>query len=671
MQLSLTLALAPFLGRAFKRTPAPPWNDTAAIREEISSAERMVEHARSLARAQAVKPHRQLGSPLLDRLAANEASLIDSYRSMCATVDEKAAITPAAEWLIDNFYLVERQIREVRLDLPPAYYRQLPKLADGAFAGLPRVFGLVWAFVAHTDSRFDADAWCAFIHAYQEEHPLTIGALWASAITLRIILVENLRRIAERIVYSREERRKADAIADQLLGGDGAGQTEGALVDRLGPTAPSDALVVQLIHRLRDQSPAFTAMLGRLDERLAADERTADGAIHDEQQRQIAANVTVRNIITSMRHISDVDWSVIFERVSLVDPVLAEGCDFAKMDFATRNLYRTAVEDLARGSDVDELEVANRAVEAGAAATERRHQDPGYYLIAEGRVPFEAALGFRPPFSTVASRAYRALGVGGYAGAGALVALLLLGFPVFFHVAAQMDWILLGVLGLLGAVPAIDSAVALVNQEVTRRFGVTQVPGLELRGEVPAHLRTLVVVPTLLTRPEAIIEQVERLEIHHLASITGDIQFALLSDWTDATSETVEGDDALLQTAAEAVARLNRRHPPAPGGDRFLLLHRRRVWNESERLWIGWERKRGKLHELNRLLRGARDTTFLSLEGHPPTVPEGVQYVVTLDADTRLPPGTVRRLIGKMAHPLNQPIVDPASRRVIEGYAIL
>jgi len=671
MPLSLTLALAPLFGRGFKRAPAPPWNDTAAIREDLSSAERMEEHARSLARAQAVKPYRPPGSPLLDRLAANEASLIDSYRSICTAVDDKAAITPAAEWLIDNFYLVERQIREVRLDLPPAYYRQLPKLADGPFAGLPRVFGLVWAFVAHTDSRFDVDTWCAFIHAYQEEQPLTIGELWASANTLRIILIENLRRIAERIVYSRDERRKADAIADHLLGADGAGQTKDDLVDELGPAVPSDALVVQLIHRLRDQSPAFTAMLARLDERLAADERTAESAIRDEQQRQIAANVTVRNIITSMRHISDVDWSVIFERVSLVDPLLAKGCDFAKMDFATRNLYRTAVEELARGSGLAELEVAKRAVEAAAVATERRHKDPGYYLVAEGRPTFEAALGFRPTFSTVVSRAYRALGVGGYAGAGALVALLLLGFPIFFHVEASVNWILLGVLGVLGAVPAIDSAVALVNQGVTRRFGVTQVPGLELLGEVPAHLRTLVVVPTLLTRPDAIVEQVERLEIHHLASVSGEIQFALLSDWCDAASETVEGDEALLQTAVEAIARLNRRHPPAPGGDRFLLLHRRRVWNESQRLWIGWERKRGKLHELNRLLRGARDTTFLSLDGRPPTVPEGVRYVVTLDADTRLPPDTVRRLIGKMAHPLNEPVVEPARRRVIAGYAIL
>jgi len=647
-----------------------PWDDTAAIREVLFSVERMQEHARSLALAQTVKPRLRLKHPLLDRLAANEASLVASYRSICAAVDDKAAITPAAEWLIDNFHLVERQIREVRLDLPPSYYRQLPKLANGPFAGLPRVFELIWAFVAHTDSRFDADTWCAFIDAYQEKQPLTIGELWASAITLRVILIENLRRIAERIVYSRDERRAADAIADDLLNDD-ANRSDGALLDRLGKEAPSDALALQLIHRLRDQSPALTAMLVRLDERLTAVGRTAASAIHDEQQRQIAANVTVRNIITSMRHISDVDWSVIFEKVSLVDPVLAKGCAFARMDFATRNDYRTAVEQLARGSRHAELEVARRAVAAAAAATESRRRDPGYFLIAEGRPGFELALGFRPSFSTRVARGYQALGVGGYAGAGALVALLLLGFPVVFHVEARFDWILLATLGLLGTVPAIDSAVALVNQGVTHRFGVTRIPGMELRGEVPAHLRTLVVVPTLLTRPEAVMEQVERLEIHHLASIGGDIQFALLSDWRDAASETTEGDDALLQAAVDAVARLNRRHPPAPAGDRFLLLHRRRVWNQSERRWIGWERKRGKLHELNRLLRSDRDTTFVNLDGDPPKVPEGVRYVITLDADTRLPPDTVRRLIGKMAHPLNQPIVDPVNRRVVEGHAIL
>lgn len=655
----------------------PPWDDTNAIREMLFSVERLEEHARSLAAAQEVKPQRPRGHPLLDRLIDNEASLIAAYRSICEAVSEGAAITPAAEWLIDNFHQVERQIRQVRSDLPPRYYRQLPKLAAGPFAGYPRVFGMAWAFVAHTDSRFDVDAWCGFVGAYQTVQPLTVGELWASAITLRIILIENLRRIAARIVYSREERRRADLLANRLLGVDGQpDESMKVVMADLDRGSLSDAFLLQLVYRLRDQGPSVAPLLTRLDDRLAAEGKTVDDAVNDEQQKQVSANVTVRNIITSMRRMSDVDWTEIFEKVSLFDAMLAVGCGFAEMDFATRNLYRTAIEELARGSGLDELDVARRAVLAGATAksespmSDERRTDPGYYLCAGGRPEFEAQIGFRPRLQARFGRFYRTLGIGGYIGAAVIVAMLLLALPIVFHAQAQLSWIWLGLLGTLGAIPALDAAVALVNQGVTHRFGATQLPSLDLRDGVPKHLRTLVVVPTLLTTREAIVAQIELLEVHRFASVDGDVQYALLSDWIDAASETAEGDHELLQVAIEEVARLNRRHGPAPGGDRFLLLHRRRLWNEGQRKWIGWERKRGKLRELNRLLRGASDTTFLSVDGHPPQIPEAVRYVITLDADTRLRRDTVRRLIGKMAHPLNQPR-HAASGRVVEGHAVL
>lgn len=655
----------------------PPWGDTNAVREMLFSVERLEEHARSLAAAQEVKPQTPRGHPLLDRLIANEASLISAYQSICEAVGEGAAITPAAEWLIDNFHQVERQIRQVRSDLPPRYYRQLPKLAAGPFAGYPRVFGMAWAFVAHTDSRFDVEVWCAYVGAYQQVQPLTIGELWASAITLRIILIENLRRIAARIVYSRNERRRADELANRLFGfGDQPVESMKAIIADLERGPLSDAFLLQLVYRLRDQDSSVAPLLTRLDERLAAEGKTVEDAVNEEQQKQVSANVTVRNIITSMRRMSDIDWTEIFEKVSLFDVVLGQSCSFSEMDFPTRNLYRTAIEELARGSDLDELEVARRAVLAGAKADnevstpDRRRTDPGYYLCAGGRPEFEAQIGFRPQLQARFERFYRTLGIGGYIGAAVIVATLLLALPIFFHAQAHASWIWLGLLGTLGAIPALDAAVALVNQGVTHRFGATQLPGLDLRDGVPKHLRTLVVVPTLLTTREAIVAQVELLEVHKLASVDGDVQFALLSDWIDAPSETVEGDHDLLQVAIEEVARLNRRHGPAPGGDRFLLLHRRRLWNEGQRKWIGWERKRGKLRELNRLLRGASDTSFLSIDGHPAQGPDDVRYVITLDADTRLRRDTVRRLIGKMAHPLNQPR-HAASGRVVEGHAVL
>ncbi|HSJ99321.1 MAG TPA: glucoamylase family protein, partial [Myxococcota bacterium] len=279
---------------------------------------------------------------------------------------------------------------------------------------------------------------------------------------------------------------------------------------------------------------------------------------------------------------------------------------------------------------------------------------------------FEKKIGFRAPLQSWPSRFNASSGLGGYIGAVAALALVILALPLFVLNEAQIGTAWLAVLAALGLIPSIDAAMALVNRAVTRGVRATILPGLALREGVPAELRTLVAVPILLTTREALEEQIERLEIHHLASAEDEMHFALLSDWTDADDESIEGDEALVEAAAAGIARLNRRHGPAAGGERFLLLHRRRVWNEGQRRWIGWERKRGKLHELNRLLRGAIDTTFIK-----PAVPAGVRYVITLDADTRMPREAARRLIGKMAHPLNRPRLDADSRRVVEGYGVL
>jgi cyclic beta-1,2-glucan synthetase len=655
--------------------PRPLWDDDAAIRAELFSVERLEEHARSLAAAQPVIPGERGGASLTKRLTENEAVLVAAYRDIVQAVDAGAAITPSAEWLVDNFHVVEKQIREVRADLPSGYYRQLPKLAAGPFAKYPRVFGVAWAFVAHTDSLFDPEVLCRYLRAYQEVQPLTIGELWAVAITLRVVLVENLRRIAKRVIDSRAGRRAADAVADRLLGAGGrVVEPAEAVLPPHAQVTFSGSFLVQLVHRLRDQDPSIAPALAWLDEQLATQGTAADAVVRDEHQRQVAGSVTVRNIVTSMRLISDVDWTELFERVSLVDEVFKAGSRFQEMDFPTRNLYRSAVEELARGSHLTELEVAHAAVAAAARAHSvdsrdpgARLTDPGYYLIAGGRLGFEPEIGFKPPARTWPGRFYRALGIRGYVSAGIVLAAGLLAIPLSIGLwtGVSQTWLLL--LGLLGSIPAFDLAVALANYMVTRGFRAILLPALDLRGGVPESLRTLVAVPMLLTSLKDIEEQVERLEIHYLASPHGDLYFTLLSDWTDAASEYTEGDDELLAAAREGVARLNRRHGPAPGGDRFLLLHRRRVWNSGESHWIGWERKRGKLCELNRLLRGAGDTTFLA----PVVVPANTRFVITLDADTRLPRETVGRLIGKMAHPLNRPRFDTDLGRVVEGYAVL
>ncbi|MDH3457925.1 MAG: glycosyl transferase, partial [Gemmatimonadota bacterium] len=563
----------------------------------------------------------------------------------------------------------------------------------------PRVYGLVWAYVAHTDSRFELETLQRFVSAYQRVQPLTIGELWAVPIHLRVALVENLRRLAQLIVRSRQARAQADELADRLLGLSGRpAEHAKAVLGRLADAPLRRPFAVQLVQRLRDQRPSIMPALVWLDEKLSAQGRTADGVVTQEHHAQTAANVTVRNIITSMRWMSSIDWLEFFEGVSLVDEVLRAAPGFAASDFRTRDEYRAQIELLSRGSGRSEIEVARESVllagnaargnaqAAGAGAEadsrdsepglpgvpERAEEDPGYYLLSRGRRAFEKCLGFRVPLRIRLRRFSRTHATAGYLGTIACLTTLLLSALLFYTWTVGAGLSVLVLLGILGLVPASEIAVSLVHRLVPILVQPRLLPKLELARGVPAELRTLVVVPMLLTSHDDIEEQVERLEVHFLANHEGHLHFALLSDWADAPSEHMPGDEDLLTALADGIAGLNRKYEsPTGAGSRFFLLHRRRLWNEKEGRWIGWERKRGKLRELNRFLRGAKDTTFIPVCGQPPTVPQGVRYVITLDADTRLPKATAYRLVGAAAHPLNRPRFDPRKGRVVEGYAVL
>ena len=334
-------------------------NTEDPIRSELFSIERLEQHAESLAAAQRVMAKPAAGRSLAARLGENGRVLLQAYRAIAEAIKEEQVIMPAAEWLVDNFHVVDEQIREIHDDLPRGYYRQLPKLAKRPLDGYPRVFGIAWAFVAHTDSRFDLETLSRFVRAYQRVQPLTIGELWAVAITLRIVLVENLRRSAQRIVTSRAERQEADGVADRLLGvGISEADTpEVAFRQFEGMHLPT-AFAVQLVQRLRDQDPAVTPALRWLDERLTAQGTTSEKIVSEEHQFQGAMSVTVRNVITSMRLMSSIDWTKFFEGVSLVDAVLRSNNNFAAMDFLTRDSYRHAIEEISRGSAYTEIEIA-------------------------------------------------------------------------------------------------------------------------------------------------------------------------------------------------------------------------------------------------------------------------------------------------------------------------
>jgi len=664
------------------RSPSAPDDP---IRAELFSIERLEQYAAFLADSQGVKARRSRGRELLPRVIDNKRVLNNVYRDITMDIRKDKTMTPATEWLIDNFFVIEEQIAEILKDLPPGFYRELPKLINGPLEGYPRVYGVAWSFVAHTDSRFDPDWLRRYVKAYQTVENLCIGEVWALAISLRIVLIENLRRLADRITQGKLARHEANQVADAVLGLHGRPRVAAVIALYRFENAPLHAaFAVQLVQRLRDQGAAVAPVMEWLDDRLASQGTTAEDIVRAEHQAQSAMNATIRNVITSMRFLSSMDWSQFVEDVGTVDQILREGSNFSSVDFSTRDLYRHAIEELARGSGLSESEVARRVLRtaaqarksaegAGASAIQiERRSDPGYYLISKGRASFEKEIDCHAPIRSQVLRlcmnnaTLTYLGslvfVNGFVLTAALRGSLRLGMP---H-----SWIVL--FCFLGFIPASDIALAIVNRLVMRCLNPQTLPKLDFSDGVPSNFSTLVVVPTLLTNPAAIQEYMEHLEVHYLANAEGPVQFALLTDWTDAAQERTPADDVLLDSAVEGIHRLNLRYGPGPGNSiRFLIFHRRRIWDAQEGVWMGWERKRGKLRELNQLLRGAANTTFIPEITPITPLLESVRYVVTLDTDTRTARGAIYHLVGAMAHPLNRAHFSIDAGRVVEGYGIL
>ncbi|MEI2779545.1 MAG: glucoamylase family protein [Tetrasphaera sp.] len=643
---------------AFRRR-SEPWADTEPIRAEIFSAERFEEHARSLADS-----HMVLGSttrvvPLLTRLKQDAAALGRAYEAISEDVRDEREITPAAEWLLDNFHTVEENIRQIRRDLPPDYFRQLPKLGPGFLQGHPRMFAIMWGYVAHTDSLLDAELLSRYIRAYETRKALTLGELWAVAITLRLLLVENLRRVADRVVGAGKDRRAADRVADGLLG---IGGQPVALTQLIPDRAfvPSRAFAARLLRRLSGQQ--HPEAITWLQSRLGVD--SLEPLALAEARAQSAATVTVRNIFTSLTLLADMNWEDWLESVSLIEEELRTDEGYQGLDFPTRNLNRSAIEDLARGSGQAEIDVTRAALQWARHGVDEPGRDIGYWLLDSGRRAFARSIGYHESARSRGERWLRQAGLPGYLLALTVAMATVLGMTWWLvtRVAPSPGPLALTLLGALSAVAFSDWAVSTVNYWAARIVSARPLPGLALRDGVPHDLRTLVVIPTLLTSIDDIDQLVDQLQVHYLANPDGELYYGLATDWPDAPEKDAPGDHESLARARAGIAALNTRH-----GERFLLFHRDRRFNPAEGVWMGWERKRGKLDELNKLLR-SQDSLMYVAEGR---LPGPFRYVITLDSDTRLPREAARRLVGKMAHPLNRARLDHTGRKVARGYGIM
>lgn len=663
---------------ALKRDVLHNDRDTGLLRAELFSIEQLKQHAVTLAGQHKIATHGGRDR-LLPRLTDNARVLLAAYDVVTAAAIPGHRIIPAEVWLLDNYYLIEQQINQARQHLPRGYSKELPRLAEGFSAGYPRIYDLAIELISHMDGRVDSENTMHIIAAYQTVSPLQLGELWAFPIMLQLALLENLRRVALRIAHRREELNAASVWADRMLAA--AEKEPKQLIQLLAEFANADVpltapFVEEFYAKLQAQGSAMAFVQTWVEHKLLEQGVTAT-QLSEASGRTAAANqISIANSIGSLRFIGNMNWRNYVESLSVVELALREDPaeQYLPQDFATRDRYRHVIEDVARSSSCKESAVAETAILLARTAAQflgchHRTAHVGYYLIDCGRQDLERTLGSRLSWKTRSSRIFQQFCLFFYLGPILLLSALATAAAIFyFDGLGFSDWrIWLFVIAGLIAISAL--VISLVNLVATLILPPRVLPRLDFSKGIPDAHRTMVVVPTLLGTAPEFDALLEALEIRYLGNRDANIFFALLTDFQDASEQTLPEEYALLAHARAAVQAMNTTYQE----DRpciFYLFHRPRLWNPHERVWMGYERKRGKIEQFNALLRGEGQETFSDIVGDV-SILDSIKYVITLDTDTQLPRDTARTLIGNMAHPLNRPVYDADKGRIVRGYAIL
>src|SRR5664279_574325 len=649
------------------------------LRSELLSADQMEEHGSTLAGSHTLESHHNLNQRLLKRLAENEEVIIDVRDLIIDAIKENRQVSPAGEWLLDNFYLIEEHIQIGKRHLPKAYSRELPRLGSGPSKGLPRVYDIALETISHGDGRVDPENLIRFVTAYQSVAVLKLGELWAIPIMLRLALIENLRRVAVLIADGRMDRNLADKWADKMM--ETATSDPKNLILIIADMARSNppltaSFVSEFVRRLQGQSPSLALSLTWIEQHLSESGFTIERLVQLGNQQLAADQISISNSIGSLRFLGAMDWQEFVESMSAVEQTLRHDPEgsYIKMDFATRDQYRHVIEKIAKHSPFAEEEVAKSAIMLAQQSSKtngeiHRTAHVGYYLIDKGLPQLEKAVGVHGSIQKTFRKLGKRFKLLLYTGSILLLTKIFTsGLLAKEYTGGIHGWLLI-LMVIIIFISTVHLAVALINWLATLMVTPTPMPRMDFSKGIPAESRSIVVIPTMLTSNHSIEDLIEALEVRFLANRDKNLHFALLTDFIDAETERLPDDDQLLNLAVERIKGLNIKYPET-NCDVFFLFHRPRLWNPGERLWMGYERKRGKLSDLNSLLRGSREDNFSMVIGNVNILSE-IKFVITLDSDTKLPRDSARQFVGTMAHPLNRAFYNEKRQRVSQGYGIM
>ena len=667
--------------RVRKRRMVKIRNASLTVEELENQAKRMsMEHSIS------IQPDK-LNWPL-KRMNDNYNVILSVYKALNRDAALKRAVPPAAEWLLDNFYIIEEQVKSIRRDLTRKSYRRLPVLKTGRFSRNTRVYAIAMELVAHVDGQIDDSTVLNYLNAYQSHHVLFDREIRIMPTMVRLALIENIRLTCETIEETKEQWDKADEIVEKWWSGDVANleKTIALFKDNirmLDETHPS--FVEHLFFRLRRSGRSYSDVLRYIDEHLERFGTSTEQIAQKEHNAQAVCNVSMGNCVVSLKYVSSFNWNHVFESASFVEQILRQDPDgtYGRMDDQTRGHYLRSIEMRAGRYGVSEIHVAQQGILLAQNASTRERQagadenwqakqhHVGYYLIDRGSRELDESLSDREKPLYRMKRMLRKYRGPIYIGVIVTVTLLLTGLAVAYawtHLGPGQH-VLAVIAGLAILIPVSEIVTSVVNWVSCRITMPSVFPQLDLQKGIPENMRTMVVVPILVGDRSRVAQMVRNLERHYLANPENNLYFALLGAFPDARMADSQEDEGILDEAYAAISALNRKYAKE-GTDIFYYYHRKNLLNVTDNVWTGWERKRGALMELNEMLLGSRDTSFVHCS-HEALPPGRIEYVITLDADTVLPLGMAKKMIGTMAHPLNRPVINDQRGIVTEGYGLM
>ena len=614
----------------------------------------------------------------IPRVKENFKFITKTYERLNNDLKIGINIHPAGEWLLDNYYIIEESVKTIEKELTVEKYTKFLGIQNGMYKGTARIYVLASEIVAYTDAKIESDSLKGFLEAYQRKKTLNMEEIWNIGLFLQIAVLEKVREICEKIYSSQMQKYRVENIVERLV------EKKQNISFKLNPDYQTRTLgfgemkypfIEYMSYRLKRYGRQAISYLQVLEEQVNKMGTSVSEVIKKEHFDIALRKVSMGNCIKSIKEVGRINFLEIFEKINGVEDILKnDPADvYRYMDYKTKNEYRNIIKQISVKTKISEIYIASKAIELANSAKLSDEHNPkkthiGYYLIAQGKKELINLLFSKS--SRISTETKMNLYIVSTWGLSAIFASLL-----GLYLYSGTKNILLSIaFSIFSYLPIIEVIGKIINTILSKSVKAKVIPKMDFSKGIPKEYSTFVVIPTIINSKEKVKSLIHKLEVFYLANKSENIYFALLGDCTSSSKEKIEEDEELIKTGLEEIKKLNEKYT-GEGLPKFQFIYRNRVWNSSEKAFLGWERKRGLLNQFNEYILGNiknpfRENTIEDWRNGKNDIPN-IKYIITLDADTNLVLESGIQLIGAMAHILNKPQIDKGKKVVIDGYGIM